>query len=424
MTNNYINDFEPISNNAIVSVANSGAIFKTTYSGNNWSNLNTVYYSNTINCVFPVTDNILVAGGRYGELLKSTNSGYTWDIIYTGASGSILSISFIDYINGFFVTPYYVFKTSDGGNSWFQVYHSTTYLTSINMVTANLVYICGSGSTFKKTINGGIDWLDVNLGSPLTNFRKILFLNQQTGFLLLQNSNGTTPSVFKTINGGVNWTGYNGPNNGFDIYFLDVNTGFTTGANGEIFRTTNGGINWVSNSYTTTSTLNSISFVNNNTGYIVGYSSILLKTTNCGINWYEIPTGLKAYNGSLYGVTSRNGFATFVGEYGIIKSTNDVHQVSVRNDFKEIPRSYLLHQNYPNPFNPATKIKFDVMRLGDVKIVVYDITGRVIQTLVNERLQPGTYETLFNGSQLTSGVYFYRLITDGFSEAKKMLLIK
>jgi hypothetical protein len=90
-----------------------------------------------------------------------------------------------------------------------------------------------------------------------------------------------------------------------------------------------------------------------------------------------------------------------------------------------------LFQNYPNPFNPTTKIKFNVPKSDNVKIIIYDITGREVQTLVNEKLQPGTYETTFDGSQLTSSVYFYRMVirhsgssTDGYSETKKMLLVK
>ena len=97
----------------------------------------------------------------------------------------------------------------------------------------------------------------------------------------------------------------------------------------------------------------------------------------------------------------------------------------IQNISTEIPSKYSLSQNYPNPFNPTTKIKFDLMRLGDVKIIVYDITGHEIQTLVNERLQPGTYETSFNGSQLASGIYFYQLIVNNQPiETKKMTLLK
>jgi hypothetical protein len=90
----------------------------------------------------------------------------------------------------------------------------------------------------------------------------------------------------------------------------------------------------------------------------------------------------------------------------------------------EIPDKYSLLQNYPNPFNSTSNFKFEISKLSDVKIVVFDIAGREVQTLVNERLQPGTYEASFDGSMLTSGVYFYRLTTDGFTETKRMVLLK
>jgi hypothetical protein len=90
----------------------------------------------------------------------------------------------------------------------------------------------------------------------------------------------------------------------------------------------------------------------------------------------------------------------------------------------EFPEMFTLKQNYPNPFNPKTNIKFDVAKSSDVKILVYDVIGRIVQTLVNERLQQGTYIVTFDGSMLNSGVYFYRLTTNEYSETKKMLLMK
>ena len=97
---------------------------------------------------------------------------------------------------------------------------------------------------------------------------------------------------------------------------------------------------------------------------------------------------------------------------------------AIQNISTETPSKYSLSQNYPNPFNPTTNIKFSIVNTGDVKLVVYDIQGREVQTLVNESLKPGTYEAAFDGSALNSGVYFYKLITNTFSETKKMLLIK
>ncbi len=93
-----------------------------------------------------------------------------------------------------------------------------------------------------------------------------------------------------------------------------------------------------------------------------------------------------------------------------------------------IPIDFRLHQNYPNPFNPVTKISFDVASVKQASLLVtlkvYDVMGREVQTLVNERLLPGTYEATFDGSMLNSGVYFYKLMTEGFTETKKMMMMK
>ena len=91
---------------------------------------------------------------------------------------------------------------------------------------------------------------------------------------------------------------------------------------------------------------------------------------------------------------------------------------------RDVPRSYFLSQNYPNPFNPETKINFSVPKLSNIKIVVYDNLGREMQTLVNEQLSPGTYSVTWNASNYPSGVYFYRLTTQDYTETKKMILIK
>lgn len=90
----------------------------------------------------------------------------------------------------------------------------------------------------------------------------------------------------------------------------------------------------------------------------------------------------------------------------------------------EIPNYYFLGQNYPNPFNPATVIKFGVPQSGDVKLVIYDILGREVSTLMNEHKHPGTYEVNFDASHLSSGVYFYSIQTDNYRETKRMLLVK
>jgi hypothetical protein len=89
-----------------------------------------------------------------------------------------------------------------------------------------------------------------------------------------------------------------------------------------------------------------------------------------------------------------------------------------------IPSSFELYQNYPNPFNPMTKLKFQMPKSGIAVLTVYDALGKVVQVLVNQELSAGTYEVDFDGSNLTSGVYYYRLNTGDYYTAKKMILLR
>ena len=91
---------------------------------------------------------------------------------------------------------------------------------------------------------------------------------------------------------------------------------------------------------------------------------------------------------------------------------------------KQVTIKYSLSQNYPNPFNPVTKINYSIAKQGFVTLKIYDILGREIKTLVNEVKTPGNYIVEFNGSEFSSGVYFYKIQSDNFSRVKRMVLIK
>ncbi len=106
----------------------------------------------------------------------------------------------------------------------------------------------------------------------------------------------------------------------------------------------------------------------------------------------------------------------------VFGTTKDNHSKEVINI---IPTEYSLSQNYPNPFNPVTKINFDLSKDGYVKLIIYDLLGREITRLLNNEFRvSGRYTVDFNGSNLSSGVYFYKIETDGFIATKKMLLLK
>ena len=89
-----------------------------------------------------------------------------------------------------------------------------------------------------------------------------------------------------------------------------------------------------------------------------------------------------------------------------------------------LPARFALEQNYPNPFNPTTAVSYQLSAVSDVKLVVYDVLGREVAVLVNEKKNPGRYEVQFDGSRLASGVYVYRLIAGRFVECRKMILMK
>lgn len=96
------------------------------------------------------------------------------------------------------------------------------------------------------------------------------------------------------------------------------------------------------------------------------------------------------------------------------------------NNNNSAPEKFELYQNYPNPFNPVTKIKFDISgsSAAQTLLTVYDMLGREAEVLINKELLPGTYEIEFDGSKYASGVYYYSLKTTGFTDVKKMVLIK
>jgi hypothetical protein len=89
-----------------------------------------------------------------------------------------------------------------------------------------------------------------------------------------------------------------------------------------------------------------------------------------------------------------------------------------------IPTIFKLYDNYPNPFNPSTTIKYDIPKTSRVKIIIFDLLGREVEVLVNERKEPGSYDILWNATNYASGAYFYKLETESYTDIKKMILLK
>jgi len=103
----------------------------------------------------------------------------------------------------------------------------------------------------------------------------------------------------------------------------------------------------------------------------------------------------------------------------IVKNSVGIEPVN-----SNVPAVFSVSQNYPNPFNPETNIKFEVAKTSPVKIKIFDLTGKTVETLVNANLEAGTYEIKWNASKYSSGIYFYTFETKNFSQTRKMLLVK
>lgn len=221
--------------------------------------------------------------------------------------------------------------------------------------------------------------------------------------------------------------------NCYFVRFLDTLYGLAGGSTGTVM-TTNSGLNWWPGMSPFPGSGNLSAFVYTNNGfdnvYFISRGSSIYYTDTISPPsvWTSVYSQTGVYKDLtltriapqkyLWGVRDNGG----ISKYSL--------PVGIQTISSEIPVSFSLSQNYPNPFNPITKIQFLIVSsphaLGRdfVKLTVYDIMGKEIQTLVNTRLKPGIYEVSFDGSSLNSGVYFYKLTTNTFTETRKMLMIK
>jgi photosystem II stability/assembly factor-like uncharacterized protein len=401
-----------------------------------------------------------ISGGR-GDFLHTTDAGVNWmvvtpfpnDTVWCSSDPSV-SMSWVNSTHGWKINSFgpdygisygvVLHQTTDGGNTWQKKVLSTTegdFGFQIQFADINIGWLLyfnftTQAATFLKTTDGGINWVPFN-GAGI-----FYFVDANNGWSYYGSGlNGSEPpyKILRTTNGGTDWTeqytdnlsgGYNA------IYFSDVNNGWIVGDAGKVLKTTDGGAIW---NIVTNSGINpndrskTVFFLDANNGWIStkdgnGFG-IIQHTTDGGTSWTTQGTPLVNPQGgnaifSIFFVDAQNGWLT--GDYGRIcryTGTTDI------DDDINFVNEFTLQQNYPNPFNPSTKIRFTV---GDayyaspthVLLRVYDVLGKEVATLVNEYKPAGRYEVEFDASDITSGVYFYRLTSGLFSETKKLILTK
>jgi len=159
------------------------------------------------------------------------------------------------------------------------------------------------------------------------------------------------------------------------------------------------------------------------------------ENVNTNLNWNANETVTQTFTTTLNSawVDNNCNFQAFVykdaaplymAEIQQVKRNSVTGPLEVTNAGTEIPLRYELNQNYPNPFNPSTNIKFSVPKAGFATFKIYDVTGKEVSTELNEFIQAGYYNAIIDGTKLSSGIYFYTLTVNNFTETKKMVLIK
>ncbi|MCX6157813.1 MAG: T9SS type A sorting domain-containing protein [Ignavibacteriae bacterium] len=356
----------------------TGRIYVSSNGGTNWSELNGLF--NVVNCIAAQGSNLLV--GANGGLFITSNNGANWISTLTDQNIISLGISGNTILAGTYssATTYGVFRSTNNGSNWTLSDLTGKVVQSIYFYGFTIAP-CGKRlEPFSITYNGGLNW--ITYSSMLKDVRT--FSSIGTNIFA-----GSDSGVYVSSDTGKNWTPTSLMNQLVTSLAVNGNNLFAA-AGGKVYLSKNNGLSWVQKSEGLVTNVSALSlFVNGNYIYL-------------GCNGQSVWRRL----------------------------LSDI--ISVQNISTEIPSAFSLSQNYPNPFNPTTVIRFGIPSLegyaqrgvGMVTLKVFDIAGREIQSLVNENLQPGTYETSFDGSRLTSGVYFYKLETNRFSDVKKMLMIK
>lgn len=337
----------------------------------------------------------LLLVGLYGKgVFTSIDSGKTWNESNSGLTN--LNINVLAYYGDtIFAVSNRVFRSTDDGIHWEPIsdIYSGLVLTSLAIIDSTFLLGTGGDGIWlsfdscktwtKKYIPG---WANTVISSIEVIDKKIVIGAQSHTFP----SGPFHDATFVSEDGGNNWQQI--LNKEATSFFISGNEIFMTISyiSGELYRTNSNFTSWATFSENLTS-LDYLTSIESHEDYIfVGGG------TFPGVSY--IP---RVWRRLISEITSVN-----------------------ENEDLNIPSSFSLFQNYPNPFNPNTNISWSSPIIGWQTLKVYDVLGREIETLVDESRPAGNYEINFDGSKLTSGVYFYRFKVGSFVATKKMILMK
>ena len=424
---------------------NSGELYKSSDDGINWLNC---FNSNSDLLIvnFDISSNndiVIAAKYWYNYILKSEDNGNNWDTLGTFASmqsvdrilgitqNSSNSIFFSSYYHtsgGIVIESKLLWRTTDNGAYWERinsgVYFNNIYFFQDTMYLAaenNGAYISPSG--IYKSYNEGDTLIIINNGLINKNTKKIIIT---PGNILLC---FTYDGIYRSLDAGNYWQKLNliGLLGGIkSIYFSDEGVLYACTTNGiGVF---SGELPVELTSFIASHSLNKVQ-INWQTATELNNQGFEIQRKFENSDWITI--GFRTGKGTKTEPTSYF-YEDDISELNFDKLYYRLKQIDFNGTFSysaevEVitqPLDFALYQNYPNPFNPSTIINFAVKDAGLVSLKVYDILGSEVATLVNETKVAGNFAVEFNAANLPSGVYIYTLQINGYTESKKMLLLK
>ncbi len=420
----------------IIIAGSGGGIAKSSDFGDNWELLTKVPSLTPYIFKF-IDENTAFAAGYNGLVLKTSDSGENWTASYSSVNMVCPTINDLDFVDeniGFLAKRNrQVCKTSDGGNTWDAIIPDTSatsfYNNGISFVNENFGCVVGraeSGiSLMYLTDDGGNTWEEKIATFP-DELNRVKFFDVNNGIVI-----GDASISYTTENGGENWTPstiinlpsiYAGTD--FEeIHFYNENLGIL--ASDCLLKTLDGGKTWeyVEIPNLADNLVDCVMF-NENTWVVAG-DDFVYRTNDSGANWEDITFSPEIDATSLWQI-SKDG----KGHIWLAGSSSSMYKsvaiVSIE-DIRLVADEFYLSQNYPNPFNPNTIISFSIpesQNNSNCKLVVYNILGKEIKTLINQQLNSGFHQIDFDADEISSGVYFYQLTINNLIQTKKMMLIK
>lgn len=389
-----------------------------------WINLNSP--ATRVIGITSIYTNLMITAGLDGVLLSSDN-GSTW-IQRNNGIDSIFIYRITSEGNNVFIsssgTNPKIYRSSNLGLNWTEVMNGLpSSFVYVLFASNNYIYAGFSGGLYYTT-NSGVNWISANWTEKTpTAFAKL-------GGILFAGTSGH--GVYKSTDNGINWTACNNGLTTLNIRALEVlGTDLFAGTyyGGAIYKSTDNGNNWAeANSGIQHLQISSLAAYGSANIFAAAndYSGCIYHSTNSGQNWITKNQGFGSNILRFECLYFANDYV-FAGTYSTnIWKRSAVEIIGIKNISTEIPDKFQLYQNYPNPFNAVTKIKFNIAgnTVEQTFLSVYNILGKEIASLVNAKLNPGTYEISFDAGNLTSGVYFYKLMAGAFTNTKRLVLLK